>query len=199
MHNNKITLSFLLIILISLFSCTEYVSDEVSDELTKARTAYIDEDYGTAMKIWKELSEQEIPESLWGVGILYESGYGVKQNFKTAKEWFTKAEKHNYAPAQHSLGLIYYFGYGVKVNKQKALEYYIKSAEQNFSPAMYLLGIEYEEGVLIKQDIKKAESLFRESLELGYQESEKALLRIQGINALKSIEQTINEGTLNGY
>lgn len=191
MRNNKITLSFLFFILIniSLPSC----AINVNDELMKARTAYSAEEYGTAMKIWKELSKQEIPEALWGIGVLYEAGNGVKQNYNTATEWFIKASEHNYAPAQHSLGLIYYFGNDVKANKPKAIEYYIKSAEQKFSPAMYLLGLEYERGELIKQDIEKAKSLFQESLELGYQDSERALLRIQTTDTRKNLDDFIKE------
>lgn len=191
MRNNKITLSFLFFILINinLTSC----AINVNDELMKARTAYSAEEYGTAMKIWKELSEQEIPEALWGIGVLYEAGNGVKQNYNTATEWFTKASEHNYAPAQHSLGLIYYFGNDVKANKPKAIEYYTKAANQRHAPAMYLLGLEYEYGDTIKKDLPKAKSLFKKSLELGYKDSARALMRIETLDIQKNLDKIANE------
>ena len=53
------------------------------------------------------------------------------EDFTSAFEWFTKAEKQNNNKyAQCFLGLCYYFGQGVKMSKNKAMEYWKLAADQ---------------------------------------------------------------------
>ena len=60
------------------------------------------------------------------MGILYEEGYGVTQDYKKAFEWYSKAAAQNYADAQNNLAALYAQGKGVELNNKKPLSYIAK-------------------------------------------------------------------------
>jgi TPR repeat protein len=46
------------------------------------------------------------------VGIAFDTGNGVKQDYSEAREWFLKAAKQADPIAEHNLGVMYYTGRG---------------------------------------------------------------------------------------
>lgn len=99
------------------------------------------------------------------LGDFYYYGYGVKQDYVKAKEYYEKSADQNYSYSFYSLGLLYLNGYGVKQDYKKAKEYLEKSAEQNNSDALCSLGILYLNGCGVKQNYKKAIEYLEKSAE----------------------------------
>ena len=49
-------------------------------------------DYATALREWRPLAEQGVPESQFYLGLMYADGHGVPQNYKTAQNNTLKTE-----------------------------------------------------------------------------------------------------------
>lgn len=60
------------------------------------------------------LAEQGDPDAQFRLGYRYKSGRGIKQNYKKAVEWLTKAAIQGHSNAQYSLGACFNHGKGVK-------------------------------------------------------------------------------------
>jgi TPR repeat protein len=73
------------------------------------------------------------------LGNLYYNGYSglVKQNYKEAVKWFTKAAEQGNSSAQEMLGDRYYFGEGVAQSNSDALDWYEKAADQGDEDAIF--------------------------------------------------------------
>jgi TPR repeat protein len=91
--------------------------------------AYHRGDYTTALREWLRLAEQwEVEEAQFNVGLLYENGRGVPQDYVQARQWYTKAAAQGYAVAQCNLGRLYEFGHGVPQDYVQAYMWYILGA-----------------------------------------------------------------------
>jgi hypothetical protein len=58
-------------------------------------------------------AEQGDAEAQWRLGLMYEFGEGVAQDYAEARRWYRKAAEQGNADAQNSLGINYTTGYGV--------------------------------------------------------------------------------------
>ena len=50
----------------------------------------------------------------FNLGVMYENGQGVRQDYVQAVQWYRKASEQGDAQAQYNLGLMYYDGRGVR-------------------------------------------------------------------------------------
>ncbi|KAG0001360.1 hypothetical protein BGZ79_004763 [Entomortierella chlamydospora] len=71
----------------------------------------------------------------YNLGVLYEKGYGVPQDYSKAGEWYQKAASYGHVSAQYNLGVVYHSGLGVAQDYFKAAEWYQKAAEQGHTRA----------------------------------------------------------------
>jgi TPR repeat protein len=78
-----------------------------------------------------------------------------------ARQWFEKAARKGYAPAQVNLGVLYLYGCGVSRNYGAALYWLTSAADQGSSRAHTNLGILYLQGRGVKQDFGEALRHFR--------------------------------------
>jgi len=76
--------------------------------------AYQNGDYATAMKEWRAVAEDGGAAAAFNVGLMYEEGQGVPQNYTEAAKWFERSAEQGYAKAQHNIGAMYATGRGVK-------------------------------------------------------------------------------------
>ncbi|MDP7056148.1 MAG: sel1 repeat family protein, partial [Alphaproteobacteria bacterium] len=65
--------------------------DGWSADLQKGFDAYHRGDYATALREWKPLAEQGNARAQNNLGVMYEKGLGVLQDYKTAVKWYTLA------------------------------------------------------------------------------------------------------------
>jgi len=99
-----------------------------------ARASYFDgmeaqrqNDYQTALREFK--SAEDDPRALYMVGVIYEKGDGVKQDYAEAAKWYLKAADKGDPAAQYRLGRLYERGEGVGQSMDEAIKLYKKAAK----------------------------------------------------------------------
>ena len=91
----------------------------------------------------KILAEQGNAEAQYKLGLMYDMGKDVDQDYQKAFEWYEKSANQGLASSQSRLGSMYRYGKGVEVNHAKATEWYFKAYEQGDEIAGYQLGTIY--------------------------------------------------------
>src|SRR5208282_561382 len=115
----------------------------------------------------KGKAEQGDAHSQVGLGLLYENGKGVAQDYKEAVKWYLKAAEQGNATGQTYLGVMYEHGTGVPQDYKEAVKWYLKSAEQGNAIGQNNLGIMYEHGKGVKQDYNEAVKWYLKAAEQG--------------------------------
>ena len=99
--------------------------------------------------------------SMYDLGVAYDYGYGVSQDYAQAREWYEKAATKDNEHAMINLGQLYENGHGVTQDYTKAREWYEKAAAD--AVAMRNLGILYENGRGVPQDYAKAREWYEKA------------------------------------
>ena len=115
------------------------------------------------------------PKVQFKLGLMYDVGRDVPQDYKEAVTWFTKSAEQGFGPAQYSLGVMYADGHGVPQNYEEAVKWYTKSAVQGFAPAQYNLGVMYHKGRGVPQNYNKSFEWYTKSAEQGYAKAQSNL------------------------
>ena len=134
--------------------------------------AYDKGDFKLEFEQFKILAEQGNMEAQFGLGLLYEKGKGVNQDYKKAAHWWLLGAEQGYAKAQYNLGLLYKDGRGVKQDHKKAVHWWLLAAEQGYAKIQYNLGLLYENGKGVKQDHKKAIHWWLLAAQQGYSKAQ---------------------------
>lgn len=108
------------------------------------------------------------PAYQFGLGTMYNHGYGVPQNDKLAFEWNRKAAEQGFAPAQVDLGTMFENGRGTTKNGPEAAKWYRKAADQDSAVAQYNLGTLYDGGIVIEKDESSALLWYRKAVAQGH-------------------------------
>ena len=137
-------------------------------DLQKGITAYESGDYATALREWKPLAEQGDADAQFNLGGMYDNGWGVPENDKTAVKWYTLAAEQGHADAQYNLGQMYDKGQGVPQNLKTAAKWYRLAADQGLAEAQYNLGNCYRLAEGVPQDYNAAVKWFRLAAQQGY-------------------------------
>jgi len=136
-------------------------------DLASGQRAYDRGDYATALKEFLPLAQQGDAKAQWVLGLMYEQGEGVPQDFKEAVRWYRLAADQGNASAQHSLGWLYSHGQGVPQDYKEAVRLYRLAADQGNAGAQYSLGVMYGQGQGVPQDYKEAVRWYRLAAEQG--------------------------------
>ena len=113
------------------------------------------EDEATAKEVRKS-AEEGNASAQYRLGLLYNGGVGVPQDYGQAKEWFEKAAKQGHVGAQINLGTLYLQGEGAPQSDQMALFWIRPAAEQGHVLAFAKLGWMYAQGRGVLQDFIQA-------------------------------------------
>jgi uncharacterized protein len=130
------------------------------DPLEDGIAAYQRGDFATALQLFQPLAERGDASAQCNLGVMYEQGRGVAQNYREAMRWFRLAAVQGNASAQSNLGVRYYKGQGIAQDYGEAMKWYRMSAEQRNPEAQFNLGVMYEEGRGIAQDRVRAHMWF---------------------------------------
>ena len=65
-------------------------------------------------------AEQGFTGAQYNLGLMYDNGKGVTQDYKEAVKWYGKAAEQGYAKAQNNLGSMYENGQGVTQDYKSA-------------------------------------------------------------------------------
>ncbi|MEZ9417619.1 tetratricopeptide repeat protein, partial [Vibrio sp. 10N.286.49.E1] len=63
-------------------------------------------------------------DAQYNLGLSYERGVGVIQDYKEAVSWYRKAAEQGHALAQNNLGVMYEEGRGVSQDYKEAVSWY---------------------------------------------------------------------------
>ena len=117
------------------------IGNSESADFQKGLTAANSGDFTTAVREWTPLAEQGNANAQYNLGIMYDKGRSVIQNYKTAMKWYRRAGKQGNASAQYALGLIYDSGQVVPQDYKTAVKWYRLSAKQGYALAQNNLSI----------------------------------------------------------
>ena len=77
-------------------------------------------------------ANQGIAEAQFNLGLIYDNGEGVRQDYSKAAQWYEKAANQGIAEAQFNLGLKYNNGEGVRQDKATAKELFSKACYNGY-------------------------------------------------------------------
>ncbi len=97
--------------------------------------AYNRGDYSTAFNEFQVLGEQGNPDAQNNIGVMYNIGQGVVQDYAEAAAWYRRAAEQGHADAQNNLGALYAQGQGVELDNKLAWAWFNLAAEQGDSTA----------------------------------------------------------------
>lgn len=98
--------------------------------LQKGQHEFNVQNYPQALKYWVPLAESGVAEAQYGLGFMYESGWGVNKDYTTAIIWYTQAARQGHAKSQFNLGMLYILGQGVQQNDSLGI-YWVQNAADN--------------------------------------------------------------------
>ena len=102
------------------------------------------------------------------LGVAYETGQGVDQDYGEALGWYLQAAEQGHAEAQTKAGALHGRGLGVPQDQSKAAEYYRLAAEQGHPAAQWQLCMTYARGLGVEKDYAEAKAWCREAAEAGH-------------------------------
>jgi len=165
--------SLLIVITYSLFDSDKVVSHLQKRELTTLSSVYggdcfEDKDIDDC----RVRAEQGDSSAQYNLGLAYQKGLGVPQDYKESVKWYRKSAEQGYAEAQSNLGNMYERGQGVLQDYKESVKWTRKAAEQGDSFAQYNLGIMYSFGRGVLQDYKESVKWYRKAAEQRFAEAQ---------------------------
>lgn len=112
------------------------------------------------------------------LGVSYDRGEGVDQNYQEAVRWWRKAAERGHGEAQLNLSWMYEAGHGTEQDYAQAVAWCEKAAAQGNAIAQCNLGWMYEMGRGVKKDSRAAAKLYSSAAQGNKRASE--LLRRPG-------------------
>ena len=76
-----------------------------------------------------QAAEQGVAVAQYNLGLMYENGQGVRQDYAEAVRWYRKAAEQGNANAQYNLGVMYGNGQGVRQDRALAQEWFGKACQ----------------------------------------------------------------------
>lgn len=144
-------------LLASIYICFPTLSiANDNEDLRKGFESAQKGDFTSALKFWQPLAEKGVAQAQSYLGLMYDSGQGVPQDYKLAVKWYTLAAEKGFAQAQFNLASMYENGQGVPQDYKLAVKFYTLAAEQGEADAQTNLGVMYYSGKGVSQDYIKA-------------------------------------------
>ena len=113
-------------------------------------------DHAEAAKWYRKAAEGGVVDAWNNLGVCYQNGHGVEQNYAEAAKCFRKAAERGIPAALTNLGVCYQNGRGVEKNYAEAAKCYRKAAEQGLAQAQSALGASYLFGFGVPKDRTEA-------------------------------------------
>lgn len=125
----------------------------------------------------------QLEELHYYLGMCYQYGYCVEQDWNLAADYYFKAANQGHAAAQYSLGLCYDQGHccrhdlsnSVVQNLRLAVSWFRKAAAQGYAAAKCQMGRCYEHGRGVERDDKQAVLWYRRAAAQGYADAQYSL------------------------
>lgn len=141
------------------------------------------------LKTARPLADNGNANAQYNMGVLYDEGYGVEQDYAKAKEWYEKAAAQKYPKAEHNLGIMYQSGHGVKKSSAEAAKWFKRAAEHGEPAAQNNLAVLYVRGEGVQQDLGEAARWAAKAAEAGNSSAK---------NNLPQIAQNLTQSRIDG-
>lgn len=123
--------------------------------------------YTEAVAWYRKAAEKGYAPAQKKLGLCYEEGRGVPQDFALAAVWYTKAAEGGNADDQYNLGSRYQSGKGVPQDSVQAITWFRKAAERGHARAQSDLAYCYDTGKGVAQDYAQAVVWYTKAAEQG--------------------------------
>ena len=127
------------------------------------------------VKLLLDLAQKGLDEAQYNLGVCYEHGDGIKQDFKQAVYWYQKSADQGFARAQYNLGVCYYNGYGVAEDHEKAAQLFRVAAEQGHMNAQFNYGVCCFNGDGVEENMIRGAEWLMKAAAQGHPGAKKAL------------------------
>ena len=164
---------------------TSVIHTQSRDQIRKE----LNQNYGFLIAL--KAAQKGSSEAQFNLGLMYERGIGVKQDYAQAVDWYHKAVKQDHAGAQCNLGMMYEKGLGVKEDYAQAVDWYRKAAEQSNAVAQFNLGWIYSNGKGVEANDVEAFNWYFKAAKNGYKSAQLELASAyqQGLGVKKDVLQ----------
>ena len=123
-----------------------------------------DEMYAANLEEYRETAAAGDPVAMYNIGYMYDNWLGgLRENERTAMEWFEKAANLGDTHAMCQLGLKYW----VESDYETSMEWYLRAAELGNTSAMIRVGHYYRNGHGVSQNETTAKEWYLRAAELG--------------------------------
>ena len=140
----------------------------VAQDLDAGLRAYDAGDFATALSEWMPLAGKGDAVAQYNLGLMYDKGNGVPQDYAEAVKLYRLAAKQGHASAQYNLGNKYELGEGVPQDYVRALIWYNFASRSGHADAEK--GRDNIAAKLTLADISVAQKLARVCMESNYQD-----------------------------
>ncbi len=91
------------------------------------------------------------------LGLMYDIGKDLPQNFEEAMKWYTLAANNGSAGAMHNIGILYLNGSGVQKSYETAYKWLMRAIDASeYKHSLEMIGWMYEHGYYVEQSYEKA-------------------------------------------
>jgi len=109
------------------------------------------------------------------LGLMYDQGAGVPQDYEEAVKWYRLAADQGDAYAQSNLGAMYCKGEGVPQDYDEAVKWFRKAADQGDADGQYNLGAMYDNGTGVSRKKAQAITWYQLAAAQGHAEAQNLL------------------------
>lgn len=138
-----------------------------SADFETGRRAYAAGDYAIALEAWAPLAAAGDPDAAFGLGLIYDHGYGVGRDAEAAAVWYQSAAEAGHAGAAYNLGNLLRAEDGPGPDAEAAARWWRVAAEAGLAVAQLNLGVAYQKGDGVPQDDAEAFAWYRRAAEGG--------------------------------
>ncbi len=125
-----------------------------------------------AFDLFQQAADKQFVRAHYNLGLLYEKGWGIEQNYAKAVEHYQIAAKAHLPLAQYNLSLLVLSGLGIDRDPIEAFNLCTQAASHDqFAQAICNLGWFYLEGIGTEKDEIQASELFYKALDLNLPEA----------------------------
>ena len=112
-------------------------------------------------------------EHQYSLGLRYERGQGVAQDYQEAARWYRLAAMQRSRAAQYKLSRLSDIGRGLPQNYQEALRWCRLAADHGEAQAMFTLGVHYHTGLGVPPNLLQAHKWYNLAAAYGYHDGGK--------------------------
>jgi TPR repeat protein len=124
----------------------------------------------------RRLAEAGDADAAFNLGLLYDLGHGVPEDFVEAMDWYRRAAALGNATAAFNVGVLYDAGRGVPEDRAEAARWYRRAADRGFGRADYNLGLMYLRGDGVRRDVSRAKEYFQAAERHGVEAASEQLV-----------------------